>query len=306
MVTPIIIETGIYFGMTDDRYHADPALGSTDLRRLLRSAPDFWWHSKFNPMRPVDTETPAKIFGHAVHTCVLEGREKFEAKYGPTDEKGTTREGKAERAALAADGRIPLKREHYDRILVAASMIRLNPNLGQAFQGGMPEVSVFWIERGIRFKARYDFLKVRAITDLKSIRNMLEIDFSECCRKRFASHRFDMQAEHYRHGRTQMAGLAANGAVFGDHDPEWLSKVLATGDAFGFVYVLWQAEDAPITWSCSLSPGNPILEAGRASIEMAINRYETFHDKFGTDIAWILQEPVEELDINELPNWWGQ
>ena len=28
-----------------DEYHADPSLGSTDLKRLLRSPADYWWES---------------------------------------------------------------------------------------------------------------------------------------------------------------------------------------------------------------------------------------------------------------------
>src|SRR5690242_14130853 len=40
---------GIVFGMPAEEYHRDPSLGSTDLKRLLRSPSDYWWESHLNP-----------------------------------------------------------------------------------------------------------------------------------------------------------------------------------------------------------------------------------------------------------------
>lgn len=297
---------GVYFNLDETIYHQDRAVGSTDIRRILRSAPDFWWHSALNPLRPtVDTATTFQIFGRAVHTCILEGVTAFTAKYAPTSFSGATKAGKDERAKIADEGKTPLKLDEYDRIVVAEAMIRANPHLADAFSNGRSEVSVFWEADGVPMKCRYDFLKLRAITDLKSIRNSMEIDFVECCRRRFADGRYDIQAEHYREGRMQMRGLVQAGKVHGPHDPKWLERV-ANNPEFAFVFVFWQAEDAPITWSCSLSPGNPILDTGRRDIEYALSRYREFMNKFGPDTAWVLADPVSEIDINELPAWWAR
>ena len=35
IVTDTLHEDGIYFGMSDEEYHADPALGSTGLKKLI-------------------------------------------------------------------------------------------------------------------------------------------------------------------------------------------------------------------------------------------------------------------------------
>lgn len=299
------LDPGIYFNLPDDHYHADRALGSTDIRRVLRSAPDFWWHSALNPLRPADNPTPQQLFGKAVHLCILEGVTAFTANYAPTSFSGATTAGKDERKKIAAEGKTPLKRDEYDRIVVAEAMIRANPNLADAFSNGRSEVSVFWEADGVPMKCRFDFLKPRSIVDLKSIRNSMGIDFVECCRRRFADGRYDIQAEHYREGRMQMRGLLQAGKVHGPHDPKWLERV-AGNPEFAFVFVFWQAEDAPITWSCSLSPGNPILETGRRDIEYALKRYREFMQKFGPDTAWVLADPVTEIDINELPAWWAR
>jgi len=71
-------EPGIYFGLPATEYHADPSLGSTDLKRLLRSTMDYWWQSWLNPRRELEADdTPAKRQGRALHKLVLEGRAAF-------------------------------------------------------------------------------------------------------------------------------------------------------------------------------------------------------------------------------------
>lgn len=298
-----MIEDGVYFGLGEDEYHGDPALGSTDIRKLLRSAPDYWWSSPLNPLRPADDPTPARTFGRAVHKFVLEGKAAFDRIYSPTDHPGNRKEGKAERAQIEAEGKLPIKRDDYNRILLSGQMIKANPHLAEAFANGFPEVSVFWTRKdGTRLKCRFDYLKVRAFSDLKSIRNSRGIDFVEACRRAMAEYRYEIQAEHYTEGRFAMADLVRSGAVFGTHDADWLKRATASPE-FASVFVFWQADDAPITWACSLSPGNPILEAGRRDIERAIERYKEFVARFGLNEPWVLAEPVSELDINELPAW---
>src|ERR1051326_5015376 len=56
---------GIVFGMPSEDYHRDPSLGSSDIKRLLRSPSDYWWESHLNPDRPPDKDSPAKQKGRA-------------------------------------------------------------------------------------------------------------------------------------------------------------------------------------------------------------------------------------------------
>jgi hypothetical protein len=78
---------GIYFGMPENVYHADPALGSGSVRSLAKNAMYFWQDSWMNPLRPVDEETPALLYGRALHSLVLEGPEKFTRSYAPYPRK---------------------------------------------------------------------------------------------------------------------------------------------------------------------------------------------------------------------------
>lgn len=336
-----MIKPGIYFDLPEAAYHADPALGSTDIRRLRRSAADYWHHSARNPSRPSVEPSPAQAYGRAIHLRVLEGHDKFLARY----ERAPEQEGllvtdadlaewltahgvnklprsKSEKIvqALGIDpnvrilseferraaeaGREILKHPDFDRIIMASDLITQNPHLATAFSNGHPEVSIFWDrDDGVRCKARFDFLKIRGIGDLKSTRNPLGLDFPDACRRAIANYRYDIQAAHYLEGRRQIPQLLDN--VQGDHEDDWLEEV-ATTEEFGFVFVFFQAEDAPISWACSLSPGNPVLEIGRIAIEHAIERYKDFAQRFAPNEPWMLAEPVDELTVDQLPGYYGR
>jgi hypothetical protein len=303
-----VIADGVYFGLNEALYHADPALGSGDIKRLAYSPADYWFNSPLNPLKEQeDTVKPAFIFGRAVHTNVLEGREKFERMYAPCEHPGNIKAGKEERAFILGGGQIPLKRDDYDRIQQAGAMIRANPHLSDAFTGGQSEVSCFWTHEGIRKKCRLDYVKLRATVDLKSIRNSKSIGFAEACCRAISDHRYDVQVEHYRDGRAAMRAFLEAGNVSGHEaiDPAWL-KALATTKDTAWVFVFWQAEGAPLTWACSLSPGNGILDVARATINKAEDAYRLYLDRFGPDLPWVLNEPVRELDLSDLPAWYGR
>jgi hypothetical protein len=322
-----VIPVGIHFHLDEDLYHADPALGSSNLRKLITSPPDFWWYSDMNPLAEQIAEaakktTPAKIIGKAAHKAVLEGVEKFRALYAPTFHPGNVKAGKDEVEAILAEGKTPLKRDDFNAVAVAAEMIRSNPYLGKAFSNGAPEVSVFWEEDGVRMKCRFDYLKPHGVMDLKSIRNFMDREFKDACRRRFAEHRFDVQAAHYMTGREHVPALWNEGKVFvwlgeemesvsegSRYDkliPRNLMNEVAEATEWAFVFVFWQAEDAPITWGLQLDPKNPIIEIGRMGKAKALENYRKFMQDFGPTRAWVIAEPLEELHQEELPPWFAR
>jgi hypothetical protein len=294
---------GIYFDLPEDDYHADPALGSTDVKRLLASGADYWWLSSLNPNQPEHRSSPALEFGRALHKHVLEGRQAFASRYVRRPDDLVRLDAKA-KATLCPNGETALDGDDYDRIIVSAALIAQNPDLAAAFEGGMPEVSMFWDHDGIHCKLRFDYLKVRGIGDLKSIRNYMGRPFREACMRAIVDYRYDVQAAHYLEGRGHLAGFVADGLVFGDHDPNWLKRV-AAAEAFAFQWVFFQAENAPITWSCSLSPGNPVLDIAGRDRAKAFETYREFCDAFPAGDMWLLKEPVTELDINDMPRWFS-
>lgn len=293
---------GIYFGLSESIYRADTALGSTDVKMLAQSPPDYWFNSRHNPMREESEPTPSQKFGTAIHKFVLEGREAFETIYAPTEFAGNTKEGKAERAAIKEAGKTPISQDDWTRIMMAGTIIRSNPEISSAFSNGAPEVSVFWERDGIRRKARFDYLKTRAVVDLKSNANRNKQEFVTACRNAIGRYRYDIQAAHYSEARAQVRAFVEQGAVSGDHDPEWVAN-LAAQDEWAFVWIFYQSEGAPLTWGTTLSPGNGLFDYATASIERAEENYRAFLDRFGLGQPWVLAEPLSEIDINDIPAW---
>lgn len=189
-------EPGIYFGLSDEDYHADPALGSTDIRNLLVAPSEFHWSWAGNPERVESEDTEALTFGRAVHKLVLEGTNAFQGLYAPKPQgpdvlvtaedmsawlrfRGLLDKGSkaqmTERilalepatkiqdlivAEAKRNGRTIISDDSYRRIMVASAYITKNPHLARSFAGGQSEVSVFWIRRGVRLKCRLDYLRV--------------------------------------------------------------------------------------------------------------------------------------------------
>jgi len=74
----LIHAPGIYLGMGEEEYHADMALGSTDLK-LLAKRPWVWQRGRMRPSTRKVTEDMK--WGTALHVRVLEGKEVFETRY---------------------------------------------------------------------------------------------------------------------------------------------------------------------------------------------------------------------------------
>jgi hypothetical protein len=315
---PSVLEDGVYLDLPEDVYHNATALGSGDMRRLAVSPPDFWFNSKMNPLwHPDDSLTPAKIVGTAAHVMVLYGREEFDRRYGATDYPGNIKAGQTERRRLREAGRIPIHREEWERIYQIGGIIRANPTLAQAFSGGAAsEVSVFWTSPdGIKKKCRIDYLKTRASVDLKTVTNRHEgMSFVQACRQSIATYNYPLQAEHYREGRDMMAGLVRDGRLWdgvdgsrlgvGDCDKRLTECIESKTHAFVIVFV--QKTGAPLTWACSLSRGNGILDIARRMIERAEDNWRMYMEKFGRETPWLLEEPLDEISVEELPTWWAR
>jgi hypothetical protein len=307
------VEDGIYFDLDEEVYHLDEALGSSDHRKLLENPSDWWYESALNPNRPENKDTPARLRGRAMHALVLEGEDAFGQRYmrvehsedmSPAEKSAAT---KAAKKQAELTGKTALPADVYDRVAIAGAMITRNPKLAGAFTNGMPEVSIFWTRDGIRRKARIDYLKPRGIGDLKSIANTREIGFPNACRNAIATYRYEMQAALYMEARSMIPQFYREGRVYGDDNfAHSILRRCAETKEFAFQWIFFQAEKAPITWSRILSPANPIFEIAKREIDRAADNYKAFMDKFGRDQMWLLLEEPEELDMNEMPAWWGR
>jgi hypothetical protein len=297
-------EEGLYFNMSEEDYYATAALGATDMKACAFSPSDYWFGSKHNTVLVEEEEEGyTLLLGKAYHHMVLEGREKFERLYGKTVHKGNTKAGIAEKTEIEQSGRSCIKAIDWDRIQLAGAVIRNNEHLSGAFKGGPTEVSIFWNENGVPKRARIDCLKIRANTDLKSIAPRDESgDFKSSCRRHMANYRYDVQALHYNDGRKQIARFVKEGRVFGDHDQDLLKKI-AREKEWSSIFVFLKKKGAPLTFGTSLSFENPIFDHSRLMIERAEANYREYRERFGLDAAWLIHEPLEELQFDDLPQW---
>lgn len=336
-----VLAPGVYFNLPNEEYHADPALGSSNIRDLLAGGPTYWWNSGLNPNRK-RKESRALDFGAAMHAMVLEGSGAFDAQYVcEPDKEGalitlahlqqvlkdrheakiprTKAEAAAqvrmiapemriydlEMAEIEASGRAVLSMDDYARIQVASAMITRNPELRTAFVGGIPEVSVFWHRNGVRLKCRFDYLKPVVIADLKTLGNTMGKPFPVACRETIARRALPVQAALYLEGREALRLFGQNGDVFGAcPQPVTWKKILAATE-YAWAWVFIQSVEAPITWASSLSAQNPLLEYPRTQIVNALETYKNFMAAYGLHEMWLLAEPVTELDQSELPAWYG-
>ncbi len=314
---------GLHFDLPMDRYLADKGLGSGSIKECANDPYEFWWNSWMNPLRPEegDEDTPSRKFGKALHKCVLEGRDWFDAHYlcGP-DQSGMSSGKKAASTraaneAAAKQGRECVKADEYDRIIVAAKTISSNPDLASAFSNGRSEVSFFWMDGGVRLKMRIDYLKtatrgnriIMGIGDLKSIgRDWRTDDFVQSCYNAIDDWMYHVQAAHYLDGARHVKDAIAEELVHIHHAREEFAVLpfldrLSKAEAVAWQWVFLTSTGAPKTHSMVLSPGSQFLSEGRDIVARGLANYREWMERKGPNEMWVEPTPVHEAEFERMP-----
>lgn len=205
-------------------------------------------------------------------------------------------------------GKTFLHQDTLDRIELAAAMIEKSPTLGKAFTGGMPEVSVFWTcyKTGIRCKARFDYLKPKAIVDLKTVGAKSQYPFPRTVEREIVYNRYPIQVAWYYEAADYIAEFVREGKV------SWLEaaddkfhtnymRALQDNHEKTFVFVMQQKGIAPIALGRSLPRSSTHVTIAAAQCDTAKGMYKEYMEKFGTD-PWLTSEPIEVLDDANLPS----
>jgi hypothetical protein len=327
--------------MPEEQYFSGHALGSTCLKNLLISPAVYWTESGFNPNRP-SHDTRFTRRGSALHKLVLEGREKFDAKYArellkedypealvtmddmrqALKDAGLSASGKT-KADLAArvreelgaviwddvtaeqeaSGKTILKAADYDRILIASEMIKRNPALENCFENGLPEVSVFWEDNGVPFRARFDYLRLQAIIDLKSFTNPTGKKLKQAIISNFANRHQALQVAHYFNAREKARQFIREGRVFGEVDMDWLKRLADVDDyLFTLVFYLFDENGAVVTQGKTIRRGGHIDGWASALVAQLAGTWRENYARFGSDL-WVDLTPLEEITEEDLPVW---
>lgn len=199
----------VLYDLPADKYHALPAIGSSDVKAILRSP------AHYRVRAAADNEsTQSQDIGTATHLAVLEpARFELEVVGAPRVDRRTSA-GKAAAAAFEGlhAGKLILSGDDFDTVSRIADAVRSHPGARTLLDAGAAEVSMLWTdeETSTPCKARADWLRSDGIlVDLKTTRDASPAGF----RREIAQHRYHVQAAHYFNGAR---------AVFGDDPPAWV------------------------------------------------------------------------------------
>ena len=329
-----MIEDGVYFQLDERDYHNVPALSASGVKNILISNPDFWFRSVFNPHRE-NNDTEARLIGRAFHKRILEGREAFYSEYATTFEApencirtvddlrdALIKSGVEKPKGLKPDlieqlleiqpgaqildelrtdyellhhGKEFLSSDLIHSIEVSAAMIEKHPVISKCFSGGYPEVSVIWTEEGVRFKARFDYLKPRAIVDLKTFANFMNKPIDGAIYSSMASGKYHIQAAFYLRAAEMAKRL-----------PEWHGCQLDFRLNFrecaehDFFFVFQAKGPAPLARLKKFTRGS-LWSCGEVAIDEAIRRYKACMEHYGPDVPWLDDAQPEDLDDSLMP-----
>ncbi len=254
--------------MSNEEYHSkEEFLGSSMLKNLDISVEDFTW-KKDNPIK----QTPAMLTGSAVHTLILEGRQKYDNEYivSPKFDK-RTKQGKADFAQFQEDSAGKTIITHEQNYVAEMCNVSISNHLeaNQLFQNGIPELSGFFEYEGVPCKIRPDYLLNSIIVDLKTTSSGIsQADFSRTC----AQYKYDIQTGLYQKGME-----------------------LITGDYHEFIFVVVQS--VPPFNVAIFEPDEDFLDSGAEKVERLIQKYKNCVD---TD-KWTEQKSIQQLS---LPGWY--
>ena len=208
----------------------------------------------------------------------------------------------SEEYAERCDGREFLSQNLIKKIEIAAAMIEKHPQLCKAFLGGYPEVSIVWNcqETGVPMKARIDYLKTRAIIELKTFSNPLNKPVDRAIFYAFASQKYHVQAAVYHEAVEAAKAMLPDEIIMREEnvEPEWL-------DAFGkaeqheMLYIFQQTGVAPVARGWKF-PRHLTYDIGKIAVAEAKRRFKECVERFGKD-PWVDETGIQEFDDTQFP-----
>ncbi len=351
-----LIAPGLWFGLPEDLYHADPALSASGIKNLLVSPLTYWSQSPHLNPGFERRQTAALDFGDFMHARLLEP-DRYASDYcrafdpaaypnaiaggdalrARCEELGLKKSGsilelcgrilEADPAAQllpvlkakydeAAAGRTPVPPDIAKKVDLRAKIVQNHTQAMNAFKGGFSEVSLFWTGPDqIRRKCRIDYLKTRAIVDLKTFSNPFRKPLDVAVAHSMANERYHISAVWYSWAVDQIKGLLeTNGwdrciRRFGDADvpgEDWIENFTDARHEFFFVFV--ESGDVPNVVLRKFTSHNidhsvtMHWNAATAAIKHALSLFEECQRKFGTN-PWRGDESVRAFEEQEFPLW---
>ena len=183
------MKPGIYDGISNAAYHADPALGSTSLKTLATKTPAHYQHDLTHPKF-----SDAFTLGTAAHSLILEGDSSGIAIVEA--DNWLTKDAKAAKASALDDGKQPLLTKEVAQVYAMYESVMAHQVARGLFTNHKAEQSVFWDEEGTMLKCRPDAWKPGLLIDLKTTRSADPNEFGKTAHE----YGYHQSAAHYIDG----------------------------------------------------------------------------------------------------------
>lgn len=277
------LEPGIYFNLSNEAYHADPALGHSGMVNILDSWYDYWIDSPLNPDKTFK-QSEAMLFGDRCHLLLLDEKAFFDTYY-VTGSK------------YHPEKRL-INRSDFEKIRESIQEIKNVPEAYAYFQNGMPEVSIFWrdIHTGIMLKIRVDYLRIFGGIDYKRARSLQNNTLGW----QFVEYGYDIQQELYQQGILQAKKMLKKSLDFakGDFDKGWVESFRKSPhNLFRF---LFQRSERPYIFKFK-AVDDEILANARSQIEQAKMTYKKSVEMYGTARPPAGTGETETISIYHMP-----
>jgi hypothetical protein len=196
------------------------------------------------------------------------------------------------------------------RIETAAKMIELHEELSKAVSGGHAEVSFFYYcpKTGIPMKARVDYLKLKAMVDLKSYENKFDLSPEFAIPKSIANQRYPLQPSVYLEAAQAVKEIIrkSEGAAIYDADGkpaandrrDWALKWAQRKEEPEWLWIFQQKGVAPITRGIYYPTGGTMRLLFDEIVSRAKKRFRACALTFGTD-TWLDIAPINDTFADE-------
>ncbi|AEP08924.1 hypothetical protein MICA_587 [Micavibrio aeruginosavorus ARL-13] len=199
-------------------------------------------------------------------------------------------------------GKIMISKSLIANIEKSAFMIERDPAAINCFRGGYPEVVIIWIDpiTKVPMKAKLDYLKIKAICDLKTFSNPQRKHIDAAIGAAVGGRRYHLQVANYLEADEHARRFAATGRVFGDVDPDWLKAYAEYREPCAFFFVFQQSGDSPITRVKEFSRVLETYKAATGAVRQARATFAEYWRIYGTD-PWLDLKPIEQFSDCDFP-----
>ncbi len=164
------IAPGVY-DISNDVYHQGAGISRSALMEF-RKSPYHYWYKYLNPYYVPDAETPAQLFGKALHEFILDPKE-FEKHYFMLPKFDKRTKAGSERWSLIQTehaNKTFLTESQYQEIQQMAESLQKNDVALKLIANAQIEQSIYWNDpdTGILCKCRPDILHNCLVADLKT------------------------------------------------------------------------------------------------------------------------------------------